>query len=29
MVGGPKDYQGMSIKVAVHKIGEICDPSEG
>jgi transglutaminase-like putative cysteine protease len=27
--GDAKDYQGMSIEVAVHKIGEIRDPSEG
>ena len=26
--GDAKDYQGMSIKVAVHKIGEFHDPSE-
>ncbi|QPF88949.1 transglutaminase family protein [Bradyrhizobium commune] len=26
--GDAKDYQGMSIKVAVHKIGDISDPSE-
>jgi transglutaminase-like putative cysteine protease len=27
--GDAKDYQGMSVKVAVHKIGEVLDPSEG
>ncbi|MCP3466901.1 MULTISPECIES: transglutaminase family protein [unclassified Bradyrhizobium] len=27
--GDAGDYKGMSIKVAVHKIGEIRDPSEG
>jgi len=26
--GDAGDYQGMSIKVAVHKIGEFHDPSE-
>jgi len=27
--GDAKDYQGMSVKVSVHKIGEVLDPSEG
>jgi transglutaminase-like putative cysteine protease len=27
--GDAKDYQGMSVKVAVHKIGGVLDPSEG
>lgn len=27
--GDPADYLGMSINVAVHKIGEVHDPSEG
>jgi transglutaminase-like putative cysteine protease len=27
--GDAKNYQGMSVKVAVHKIGEVLDPSEG
>jgi len=27
--GDANDYQGMSVKVAVHKIGEVLDPSEG
>jgi transglutaminase-like putative cysteine protease len=27
--GDPGDYMGMSINVAVHKIGEVLDPSEG
>ncbi|MCP3406602.1 hypothetical protein [Bradyrhizobium sp. CCGB01] len=27
--GDPDDYLGMSINVAVNKIGEMLDPSEG
>jgi transglutaminase-like putative cysteine protease len=27
--GDAKDYLGMSVNIAVHKVGEIVDPSEG
>jgi len=26
--GEAKDYMGMSVNVAVHKVGEVADPSE-
>jgi hypothetical protein len=26
--GDAKDYEGMSVSVSVHKVGEITDPSE-
>lgn len=27
--GNAQDYQGMSVKVTVHKLGEVSDPSAG